>query len=138
MELDAQTLIHSDQGCHYTSKTFQQLVADKHLRQSMSRRGNCWDNAPQESLYGHMKDEIDLSGCQSFQDVQAVIEDWMDYYNNERGQWDLAKLAPNEYYEYITTGDYPLEGIVTPNDRVGKVFAEANVLKTVQANLCSL
>ncbi|WP_459771611.1 DDE-type integrase/transposase/recombinase, partial [Alkalibacterium sp. s-m-28] len=52
------TLIHSDQGIHYTSIKFQKLLADKELRQSMSRRGNCWDNAPQESFFGHMKDEI--------------------------------------------------------------------------------
>lgn len=37
----------------------------------------------------------------------------MDYYNNSRYQWQLAKLSPNEYYEYITTGIYPLEGIVS-------------------------
>lgn len=56
--LDDETLIHSDQGCHYTSKKFREIVKDSHLRQSMSRRGNCWDNAPQESFFGHMKDEI--------------------------------------------------------------------------------
>ena len=74
----------------------------------MSRRGNCWDNAPQESLFGHMKDEIDLDGCSTFGEVKAVIDDWMDYYNNDRYQWQLAKLSPNEYYKYITTGEYPL------------------------------
>lgn len=46
IELTKETLIHSDQGCHYTSTRFIQLVNDKELRQSMSRRGNCWDNAP--------------------------------------------------------------------------------------------
>ena len=50
IELTAETLIHSDQGCHYTSTSFIQILNDKHLRQSMSRRGNCWDNAPQESF----------------------------------------------------------------------------------------
>ena len=83
-------------------------MKDASLRQSMSRRGNCWDNAPQESFYGHMKDEIDLSSCTAFGEVLAIIDDWMDYYNNERYQWQLAKLSPNEYYEYITTGNYPL------------------------------
>ena len=56
IELTRETLIHSDQGCHYTSSSFIRLVHDKELRQSMSRRGNCWDNAPQESFFGHMKD----------------------------------------------------------------------------------
>ena len=105
--LQAETIIHSDQGSHYTSYRFIQIVKDANLRQSMSRRGNCWDNAPQESFYGHMKDEIDLSPCEVFDEVKAIIDDWMDYYNNERYQWQLAKLSPNEYYEYITTGNYP-------------------------------
>lgn len=112
IELTKETLIHSDQGCHYTSTSFIQLVKNKELRQSMSRKGNCWDNAPQESFFGHMKDEVDFSGCTKYREVKSRIDDWMDYYNNERYQWQLAKLAPNEYYEYITTGIYPLKGIV--------------------------
>ena len=111
IELTKETLIHSDQGCHYTSTSFLKLIKDQELRQSMSRRGNCWDNAPQESFFGHMKDEIDLSGCTRYQEVKAIIEDWIDYYNKERYQWQLLKLSPDEYYEYITTGRYPLEGI---------------------------
>ncbi|MFP3154911.1 IS3 family transposase [Lachnospiraceae bacterium ZAX-1] len=114
VSLTAGTLIHSDQGCHYTSCSFIQIVKDKNLRQSMSRRGNCWDNAPQESFYGHMKDEIDLSGCETYVQVKAVIDDWMDYYNRERYQWQLSKLSPDEYYQYITTGKYPLTGIKQP------------------------
>ena len=75
----------------------------------MSRRGNCWDNAPQESFLGHMKDELasEIRGWTSFEDVKTSIGRWMDYYNNDRYQWDLAKLSPNEYYNYITTGEYP-------------------------------
>lgn len=111
VSLKTETMIHSDQGCHYTSCSFIQLVKDKGLRQSMSRKGNCWDNAPQESFFSHMKDEIDLSGCETFIQVKTIIDDWMEYYNNERYQWQLAKLSPNEYYQYITTGIYPLKGI---------------------------
>ena len=44
---------------------------------------------------------------ETFEDVKRAVDDWMDYYNNERYQWSLAKLSPNEYYEYITTGAYP-------------------------------
>ena len=112
VSLTAQTLIHSDQGSHYTSVKFVQLVKDSDLRQSMSRRANCWDNAPQESFFGYMKDEIDVSRCSTFDDVRRVIADWADYYNNERYQWDLAKLAPAEYYKYCITGEYPL---IIPN-----------------------
>ncbi|MDD7466869.1 MAG: IS3 family transposase [Floccifex porci] len=109
IDFNAETIVHSDQGCHYTSYSFIQILKDNGLRQSMSRRGNCWDNAPQESFYGHMKDEIGkrLLYCESFKDVKELIDDWIDYYNNERYQWQLAKLSPNEFYEYITTGVYP-------------------------------
>ena len=44
--------------------------------------------------------------------MKVIIDDWMDYYNNERYQWELAKLSPNEYYQYITTGIYPLKDII--------------------------
>lgn len=108
--LDAEVLIHSDQGCHYTSVKFRELISNYGLRQSMSRRGNCWDNAPQESFFGHMKDELSTKQATwaNFEDVCIDIDDWMDYYNNDRGQWNLEKLTPNEFYNYITTGINPL------------------------------
>jgi len=73
----------------------------------MSRRGNCWDNAPQESFFGHMKDEINLDDCKSFECSKLKIDDYMDYYNNDRYQWGLAKLSPNQYADYIKTDNYP-------------------------------
>lgn len=108
ISLDSKTLIHSDQGCHYTSIKFIQIIKDVGLRQSMSRKGNCWDNAPQESFFGHMKDEIDLTKCKNFNEVKDIIDDWINYYNTERYQWDLAKLSPDEYYQYLMTNEYPL------------------------------
>ena len=114
ISLSSETIIHSDQGVHYTSYKFIEIVTNSNLRQSMSRRGNCWDNAPQESFFGHMKDEIDLSNCSCFNDVKELIDDWIDYYNNDRYQWQLAKLSPNEYYKYVTTGVYPLNISKTP------------------------
>ena len=109
ISLKKETILHSDQGCHYTCIKFIQLVKNSSLRQSMSRKGNCWDNAPQESFFGHMKDELaeKIPSWTCFADVQRSIDDWMDYYNNDRYQWDLAKLSPNEYYRYLTTGSYP-------------------------------
>lgn len=112
-----ETICHSDQGSHYTSIEFQKILKDKGLRQSMSRRGNCWDNAPQESFFGHMKDEIDISSCRTFDELTAVIDDYMDYYNNERYQWDLAKLSPSEYYQYWLTDIYPID---IKNDTIQK------------------
>ena len=112
VSLQEGTLIHSDQGCHYTSVKFITLVQDLGLRQSMSRRGNCWDNAPQESFYGHMKDELadKMAGWTCFTDVKRDIDDWFDYYNHDRYQWQLAKLSPSQFYRYVTTGEYPLPG----------------------------
>ena len=117
--LDNETIVHSDQGCHYTSYAFIQKLKDAEFVQSMSRRGNCWDNSPQESFFGHMKDEIAdlIAVCTTFDEVVARVDDWMDYYNNDRGQWDLLKLAPKEYYEYLRTGIYPLPVYLKPSSR---------------------
>ena len=111
ISLHAETIVHSDQGCHYTSHSFINILYDKKLRQSMSRRGYCWDNAPQESFFGHMKDHIKdkLASATDYSEVKAIVDDYMDYYNNERYQWHLAKLSPNEYYKFVTTGEYPLD-----------------------------
>jgi len=106
ISLSKKTIIHSDQGCHYTSIKFQDLIMKKEIRQSMSRRGNCWDNAPQESFFGHMKDEIHIDKCNTFHELKREVDNYMDYYNNDRYQWDLAKLSPNEYFKYIETGEY--------------------------------
>ena len=116
-ELDNTTIVHSDQGCHYTSKAFIQKLRDADFVQSMSRKGNCWDNAPQESFFGHMKDEIAelIADCSSYEQVHSIVNDWMDYYNNDRYQWDLEKLSPREYYRYRQTGVYPLKPGVSKN-----------------------
>ena len=108
--LDNETIVHSDQGCHYTSRAFIDALKDANFIQSMSAKGVCWDNAPQESFFGHMKDEIadEISKCACFAAVKETVDDWMDYYNNDRYQWDLLKLSPKEYYTYTQTGVYPL------------------------------
>ena len=108
--LDNEVIVHSDQGCHYTSNAFIAKLREAEFVQSMSAKGCCWDNAPQESFFGHMKDEIkaEVSKCRKFSEVLELVEDWMDYYNHDRYQWDLLKLSPTEYYEYLKTGIYPL------------------------------
>lgn len=50
-----------------------------------------------------------MAACFAFDDVKAVVDDYMDYYNNRRYQWHLAKLSPNEFYEFCTSGNYPLK-----------------------------
>lgn len=83
-ELKTDTLLHSDQGCQYICTKFVDLLYDIGLRQSMSYRCNCWDNAPQENLFGHMKDEIHVPVSDGHQKIQNAVLDWIDYYNNER------------------------------------------------------
>ncbi len=106
--LSDKTLLHSDQGCHYTSIAYQQLLKQLEITQSMSRRGNCWDNAPQESFFGHMKDELHIKECLDYEELQIEIDDYMDYYNNYRYQWDLGKRSPVEYRIYLLEGGNPL------------------------------
>ena len=106
--LSDKTLLHSDQGCHYTSIAYQQLLKQLEITQSMSRRGNCWDNAPQESFFGHMKDELHIKECLDYEELQIEIDDYMDYYNNYRYQWDLGKRTPVEYRIYLLEGGIQL------------------------------
>lgn len=93
--------IHSDQGSHYTSPRFQKQVKKLGLGQSMSRRGNCWDNAPQESFYGHFKDEVNFKNCYSIHDLKSEIDNYMNYYNNYRYQWNLNKMTPVKYRNHL-------------------------------------
>jgi putative transposase len=93
--------IHSDQGVHYTSPTFQKHVKKLGLGQSMSRRGNCWDNAPQESFFGHFKDEANIKPCNSLEALKKEIRNYMTYYNHFRYQWNLKKMTPVEYRNHL-------------------------------------
>ena len=94
-------MIHSDQGWHYTNPQFRIRAAEMGLQQSMSRRGNCWDNAPQESFFGHLKDEVDIEHCNTFDELHTLISDYIDYYNNDRYQWNLNKMTPIQYRNYL-------------------------------------
>lgn len=93
--------IHSDQGGHYTSPTYQKLVKQYKLGQSMSRRGNCWDNAPQESFFGHFKDEATIKPCETLEELKREIKNYMRYYNHYRYQWDLKKMTPVQYRNHL-------------------------------------
>jgi putative transposase len=87
-------MIHSDQGTHYTHPNFQKLVKNLGLIQSMSRRGNCWDNAPQESFFGHFKDEASIKSCTNLNELKKEINNYMKYYNHYRYQWNLKRMTP--------------------------------------------
>lgn len=80
-------IIHSEQGFHYTNLTYQSKVKQLGLIESMSRKGNRLDNAPIESFFGHMKDEI--------------FNEYMNYYNFDRYQWNLKKMSPMQYRNHL-------------------------------------
>lgn len=89
-------IVHSDQGTHYTHPLYVNKLKEFGVMQSMSRKGNCLDNAPIESFFGHLKDDLDIKSCQTFDEVKTLIENYIYYYNNERYQWDLNKMTPAE------------------------------------------
>lgn len=99
--LHKDVFIHSDQGVHYTSPIFQKKLKENGIGQSMSRRGNCWDNAPQESFFGHLKDETYIKDCETFEELKEEIEDYIDYHNNYRPQWNLKKMTPVNYRNHL-------------------------------------
>lgn len=101
IKLAEDAFIHSDQGVHYTNPHFQKKVKVMGLGQSMSRRGNCWDNAPQESFFGHFKDETDFKSCETLEEVKREIKSYMIYYNHYRGQWNLKKMTPAQYSHHL-------------------------------------
>lgn len=95
------SIIQSDQWFHYTHPSYQQLLKDSWIIQSMSRKWNCLDNAPTESFFGHMKDEIDLLNIKSFLELEKYIENYIFYYNNKRPQWTRKKMTPVQYRNHL-------------------------------------
>lgn len=101
MKKHRNALIHSDQGFHYTSPEYIEKIKALKMTQSMSRKGNCIDNAPIESFFGHLKDDIDCKDCRTFEELRLLINNYIAYYNNERAQWDLKKMTPVEYRDHL-------------------------------------
>jgi len=94
-------MIHSDQGFHYTNPAYIEIVKELKMIQSMSGKGKCIDNAPIESFFGHMKDELDYRACRSFEELRSKIAKYMQYYNSERKQWTRNKMTPVEYRNHL-------------------------------------
>jgi putative transposase len=80
-------ILHSDQGHQYTSHAYAVLIQQYNITPSMSRRGNCWDNAPMENFFGHLKEEI-LRHIKTptFEEAQQVIDEYIYFFNYERIQ----------------------------------------------------
>jgi len=94
-------MIHSDQGFHYTNPLYINKVKELNMIQSMSRKGNCIDNAPIESFFGHLKDDVDYKSCKTFEELRLLIEEYVKYYNHERYQWEHKKMTPVKYRNHL-------------------------------------
>jgi putative transposase len=91
-------IVHSDQGWQYQNKQYQQQLREKGLTQSMSRKGNCLDNAVAENFFGILKTEMFHNEVfKNADDLIEQIKEYIDYYNNERIKQKLKGLSPIEY-----------------------------------------
>lgn len=92
---DTNLILHSDQGWQYQHKQYQRMLKAKGIRQSMSRKGNCLDNAVMENFFGLLKSELlYLQDFDSIEHFKAELIDYMDYYNNRRIKAKLKGLPP--------------------------------------------
>ncbi|MGM3174356.1 IS3 family transposase, partial [Dickeya lacustris] len=91
-------LYHSDQGSHYTSRNFRQLLWRYQIKQSLSRRGNCWDNSPMERFFRSLKTEwVPNNGYANFSEASAAITNYItEYYSQLRPHQYNGGLTPNE------------------------------------------
>ena len=88
-------ILHSDQGWHYQHKKYQRMLRRKGIRQSMSRKGNCLDNAVIENFFGLLKSELlYLQEFDSMEHFKRELIDYLDYYNNHRSKAKLKDLPP--------------------------------------------
>lgn len=91
-------ILHSDQGWQYQHKKYQKRLREKNIRQSMSRKGNCLDNAVMENFFGLMKSELlYLQKFDSYEHFRIELENYIEYYNNERIKEKLKGLSPVQY-----------------------------------------
>ena len=88
-------ILHSDQGWQYQHKQYQRMLRKKGIRQSMSRKGNCLDNAVMENFFGLLKSELFyLQEFKSLDHFKQELVDYLDYYNNRRIKAKLKGLPP--------------------------------------------
>ncbi|QTD39293.1 IS3 family transposase [Polaribacter batillariae] len=91
-------ILHSDQGWQYQMKQYRRLLKEKGITQSMSRKGNCLDNAVIESFFGILKSELFyLNKYNSVSLLKKDIKEYINYYNNERIKLKLKGMSPIEY-----------------------------------------
>ena len=100
------------------------------MTQSMSKRGNCWDNSPQESFFGHFKDEVAFEDCAEFEDLKKLIESYSEYYNSARCQWTRNRMTPEEYEKYLLgMTDEEFSGYLEKEEEKYRQMQEASAAK---------
>ena len=98
-------ILHSDQGWQYQNKYYRQMLKQKGIRQSMSRKGNCLDNAVMENFFGLLKSELlYLQQFQSMEHFKQELVEYLDYYNNHRIKAKLKGLPPAIYRQQAPSG----------------------------------
>jgi putative transposase len=91
-------ILHSDQGWQYQMKRYQHRLRQEGIRQSMSRKGNCLDNAVMENFFGLLKSEVlYLQEFKSIEHFRKEIEEYIEYYNNKRIKTNLNNMSPVQY-----------------------------------------
>lgn len=91
-------IVHSDQGVQYTSRSFVGYLEEAGITQSMSRKGNCLDNAPMESFFGHMKDDLGRPRqFETLEELTETIQEYIYYYNYQRRQERLGGMSPIQF-----------------------------------------
>ena len=91
-------ILHSDQGWHYQHQAYQRMLEKKGVIQSMSRKGNCLDNAKMENFFGLLKSELlYLQKFSSIEEFEKELKDYIFYYNNVRIKQKLKGLSPVQY-----------------------------------------
>lgn len=91
-------ILHSDQGWQYQMKKYQSRLKQRGIRQSMSRKGNCLDNAVIENFFGIIKSELFyLNKYDTIEELKKDIKDYISYYNNDRIKLNLKGMSPVKY-----------------------------------------
>ena len=99
---EATPLFHSDRGFQYTNRVFKAMLDEAGITQSMSRVGRCIDNGPMEGFWGILKCEMYyLNRFKTYEELEAAVAEYIEYYNNKRLQKRLSSMSPVEYHRTI-------------------------------------
>lgn len=124
----ATPILHSDRGFQYTSKVFQAKLKEANITQSMSRVGRCIDNGPTEGFWGIIKSEMYyLNKFHSHKELKEAIENYINFYNNERLQERFNDMTPMEVRtEALNAVEDPTQFPIKENKRIQKYYAQLN------------